>query len=120
VRHTSAEERGVLLYTALIILYKCRCRIRAAKYTLSRPMIELGRYTMLKVGHKSAPKDPKRFVNTPVYGAQGRRNRGARGARPIFSKEFFPFFVELLPSVNFRNRLIVVNNRLISINRIDN
>ena len=28
--------------------------------------------------------------------------------------------VELLPSVNFRNRLIVVNNRLISINRIDN
>ncbi|CAB4036408.1 Hypothetical predicted protein, partial [Paramuricea clavata] len=23
-------------------------------------MIELGRYTMLKVGHKSAPKDPKR------------------------------------------------------------
>jgi hypothetical protein len=28
--------------------------------------------------------------------------------------------IELLPSVNFRNRLIVVNNRLISINRIDN
>ena len=28
--------------------------------------------------------------------------------------------LELLPSVNFRNRLIVVNNRLISINRIDN
>ena len=49
-------------------------------------MIELGRYTMLKVGHKSAPKDPKRFVNTPVYGAQGRRNRG------IF-KGIFPFFV---------------------------
>jgi hypothetical protein len=24
---------------------------------------------MLKVGHKSAAKDPKRFVNTPVYGA---------------------------------------------------
>ncbi|CAB4036475.1 beta-1,4-N-acetylgalactosaminyltransferase bre-4-like [Paramuricea clavata] len=35
-------------------------RIRAAKYTLSRPMIELGCYTMLNVGHKSAPKDPKR------------------------------------------------------------
>ena len=30
------------------------------------------------------------------------------------------FPLELLPSVNFRNRLIVVNNRLISINRIDN
>ena len=28
--------------------------------------------------------------------------------------------LELLPSVNFRNRLIVVKNRLISINRIDN
>ncbi len=29
-------------------------------------------------------------------------------------------YLELLPSVNFRNRLIVVNNRLLSINRIVN
>ena len=28
------------------------------------------------------------------------------------------YVLELLPSVNFRNRLIVVNNRLISINRM--
>ena len=32
----------------------------------------------------------------------------------------YKFYVELLRSVNFRNRLIVVNNRFISINRIDN
>lgn len=44
-------------------LHNFSFRIRAVNYTLSRPMLSLGRYTMLKVGHKSAEHDPERFVN---------------------------------------------------------
>ncbi|XP_046859387.1 beta-1,4-galactosyltransferase 6-like isoform X1 [Xenia sp. Carnegie-2017] len=39
-------------------LYK---RILAAHYTLSRPSMSIGRYTMVKIGHNSAPGDPFRF-----------------------------------------------------------